>query len=366
MNRADDLLEAVIAQPDDDGPRLVMADWYEEHDEPERAEFIRVQIELANRDEYDPQFAALTNRENELIREFGPQWKIPDLKCRQEFRRGFVEYIWLRGDRLLVDSERIDAARTVCRLRVSGVDQRMSDLTKLPWIHRIRELDLSNNSLVRFLLPDFLEDINTANLQTLVMRNVRMWTEELETLLHHPGFPALTRLDVSGNPLGDEGLALMSQSPSLATLRELIFRSNGLDESESVHTSGMEALARSPVLNQLHTLDLIGHNPGANGLIALVNSPIMKPVRVLSLAARGYKNDDPHWCRSLVDSRMIGPLRSLALAGEFLNEEDSLLLTRWHRLAEGTILDVRKMRLDEVDRERFQASPYVKQIFLPE
>ncbi|HVK16992.1 MAG TPA: TIGR02996 domain-containing protein [Fimbriiglobus sp.] len=41
------LIQAIIAAPDDDLPRLVYADWLEEHGRPERAEFIRVQCELA-------------------------------------------------------------------------------------------------------------------------------------------------------------------------------------------------------------------------------------------------------------------------------------------------------------------------------
>lgn len=38
------LLAAVAAAPDDDVPRLVYADWLDEHDRPERAEFIRLQV----------------------------------------------------------------------------------------------------------------------------------------------------------------------------------------------------------------------------------------------------------------------------------------------------------------------------------
>jgi uncharacterized protein (TIGR02996 family) len=41
------LLAAVLAGPDDDLPRLVYADWLDENGRPERAEFIRVQCELA-------------------------------------------------------------------------------------------------------------------------------------------------------------------------------------------------------------------------------------------------------------------------------------------------------------------------------
>lgn len=41
------ILTAIRETPDDDTPRLVFADWLEEHGEPERAELIRAQIERA-------------------------------------------------------------------------------------------------------------------------------------------------------------------------------------------------------------------------------------------------------------------------------------------------------------------------------
>jgi uncharacterized protein (TIGR02996 family) len=44
------LLYAVLAQPQDDAPRLVLSDWLEEQGQQERAEFIRVQIEVAQRE----------------------------------------------------------------------------------------------------------------------------------------------------------------------------------------------------------------------------------------------------------------------------------------------------------------------------
>ena len=40
-------LAAVVADPDDDTVRLVAADWLDDHDDPDRAAFIRIQVELA-------------------------------------------------------------------------------------------------------------------------------------------------------------------------------------------------------------------------------------------------------------------------------------------------------------------------------
>jgi uncharacterized protein (TIGR02996 family) len=50
MSAGDALLEAIFANADDDTARLVYADWLDENDQPERAEFIRVQCQIASID----------------------------------------------------------------------------------------------------------------------------------------------------------------------------------------------------------------------------------------------------------------------------------------------------------------------------
>ncbi len=47
MTHADPFLKAIIDQPDDDGLRLIAADFLDESGQPERAEFVRVQVALA-------------------------------------------------------------------------------------------------------------------------------------------------------------------------------------------------------------------------------------------------------------------------------------------------------------------------------
>ncbi len=70
------LLAAIRANPDDDTPRLIYADWLDEHlpdGKPSpsggpsaRADYIRVQCRLAQRPYDDPEYPALLERENEL------------------------------------------------------------------------------------------------------------------------------------------------------------------------------------------------------------------------------------------------------------------------------------------------------------
>lgn len=137
------LLKAVVASPDDDLPRLVAADWLEEHGEPERAEFIRVQIERAKADR--PELAvreqALWN--NPLL---GWQWAVeacPSLAGfafdttagsslramrvngaeRVQFRRGFPFRIACTADEWLRYGRGIVPRQPVRELALSRCDE---------------------------------------------------------------------------------------------------------------------------------------------------------------------------------------------------------------------------------------------------
>ncbi|HJZ60212.1 MAG TPA: TIGR02996 domain-containing protein [Gemmataceae bacterium] len=79
-------LAAICATPDDDTARLVYADWLDEHGDPDRAEFIRLQIAEPERQ---------TDRMTALWRENGADWlsELPRLRGVEWwglFRRGFV------------------------------------------------------------------------------------------------------------------------------------------------------------------------------------------------------------------------------------------------------------------------------------
>lgn len=81
------LLAAVCAAPGDDLPRLVLADWLEEHGKEERSEFIRVQCELAHFGEDD-------------LKEQKPHW-IP--VCEPGYRRWERAQALRRRERKLVN-----------------------------------------------------------------------------------------------------------------------------------------------------------------------------------------------------------------------------------------------------------------------
>src|SRR5262245_57433673 len=113
------LLRAMIAEPDDDAPRLVYADWLEGHGDPDRAAFIRVQCELARLPEQPWSLRDLTpeqervertrrklqRRVNGLLRRHFKEWRkdIPDefYADPKMFRRGFIETVHIDPNELM-------------------------------------------------------------------------------------------------------------------------------------------------------------------------------------------------------------------------------------------------------------------------
>lgn len=80
MTDHDALLAAIIANRADDTPRLVFADWCEENGQPERGEFIRVQVEKntlnpsLHRERCNCKGCQLRRRERELLDEHRGEW----------------------------------------------------------------------------------------------------------------------------------------------------------------------------------------------------------------------------------------------------------------------------------------------------
>jgi len=104
MSPDNPFLKALLAEPDDDTLRLAMADWLDENDQQPRAEFVRLQIELARGVEDRDRLRLLEVRQRDLLIAHESEWVEPladVLKCKPGewggwvFRRGFVEYFHL-------------------------------------------------------------------------------------------------------------------------------------------------------------------------------------------------------------------------------------------------------------------------------
>lgn len=87
------LLNAIIAQPEEDTPRMVYADWLQEHDQPERAELIRAQIGLLRTkgdDSATRQRAVWQSRVRVLLQEHSGRWR-KELPAIPRVRWGALE-----------------------------------------------------------------------------------------------------------------------------------------------------------------------------------------------------------------------------------------------------------------------------------
>ena len=146
-------LRAIRANPDDDTARLAFADWLDEHDEPERAEFIRLQIELEPiRFRIDnPRAVELHAREDALLRQHGGDWTGTDHLLTNPadfgpvFRRGLPERACLSLDTFLASGEALfDAHPTLREVALYGVANRCSELTLSPLLAKLDTLEIAD------------------------------------------------------------------------------------------------------------------------------------------------------------------------------------------------------------------------------
>src|SRR4051812_18323402 len=77
-------LRTIAANPADDGPRLVYADWLEERGDTARAEFIRLQCEQARLGWDRPEARALELRANGLLDVHWREWMRPVMEALGE------------------------------------------------------------------------------------------------------------------------------------------------------------------------------------------------------------------------------------------------------------------------------------------
>lgn len=129
MTDNDAFLRTIIDNPRDDAPRLVYADWLEEHGDEmsvARAEFIRVQCQLAR----IPNFSLIC-RESELSNLLGfghspidkrwyPQFSKSDYDYyRCDIRRGFVESIRATFDQWNENAVALRAAAPLLEVKLT-------------------------------------------------------------------------------------------------------------------------------------------------------------------------------------------------------------------------------------------------------
>jgi uncharacterized protein (TIGR02996 family) len=202
------LLEAIFATPDDDTPRLVYADWLDEHGEPEYAEFIRLQIECAKQP--NPVLRKpLVRGERVVWKKLKRKWRDlfapPTIVRKDDFHRGFIS----------------GSAAGMCRIPVDRFIARSEHLWPRVPI-RCVQLTLPPTSSE---FPMALFDC--ASLRRLVRlefsrQYLRCLNEEFVIQLFSCGlFERLLELEVADVPLSRSVVQALRTSPYLSRLRRL-------------------------------------------------------------------------------------------------------------------------------------------------
>lgn len=159
MNDEQALLAAILTEPDEDTPRLVYADWLQEYGNENRAQFIRLQVALANwsaselcvqsRKPYykrrpgrqcsifsrNPDHNCWCRRDaiqaqsDALVATHGDEW-VPRVSAMWDWHRGFVRGVTCTVGDWLASGDELAAAHPVNRVTFMNMI-RNPDLTRL-------------------------------------------------------------------------------------------------------------------------------------------------------------------------------------------------------------------------------------------
>jgi uncharacterized protein (TIGR02996 family) len=326
----DAFLQTILENPDDDTPRLVFADWLEEQGNP-RGTFIRLQCQRAMMTQYDAGWKETLAQEAALLRQFEPDWSKPVLRLVDEvhYRRGFIEHVRVSATKLLNNAARLFRVAPICSIRMSRVD-RLPEVAAAPWLARVRELDLSHNSLGSRSLQALLESEHCRSLRLLRLDHCGLAMSSVRVVAGSASLQGLQSLSVSSNGLGVEGVGTLASSPNLSGLRELDLHDNhllaagGVALGAAVHfqltklsignnalrSGGVQAIAGSPLCSALRYLDLQNNFVNNIGVQALVESPYLRRLECLNL----YRNEvGSRGVQLLTDSALLANLIYLNL-----------------------------------------------------
>jgi uncharacterized protein (TIGR02996 family) len=328
MTHDDAFLQAIIESPDDDSLRLIYADWLEDHGQPERAAFIRVQCELA-RDALRPDSRRedLEARERALLERHEGEWLGPvrGLVKRWTFRRGFLEGVGLGAEEFLTHAEALCSQAPVRLARLEfGPDTAHGTLARLCRCSHLGRLDAVrlcfdpyqvDDAGLRALAgcPPLLRRLDTLSATECMVSGAG-----LRAVVTSPHLLRLRRLHLNDCGLaGEQGVRPLADSPQLARLADLSLRENALGDR------GVRVLAASPNCGRLVSLDLAGCGVTDAGAEALARSPHLGRLEWLYL----YENRlTQRGVRVLAYSRGLARLREVWLWDNRIGEADQAWL----------------------------------------
>lgn len=144
-------------------------------------------------------------------------------------------------------------------------------------IRDLEELNLNSCNIYPDRLIYMIEHVQFSSLQRLYLRDNNIDSKAIEKLVQWPKFSDLTELDLSLNPIGNNGAKLLSESP-LSNLLRLNLRDC------SITNRGAKALAESKNLFKIQRFHLNENNLGANGIKSILSAPYVSNITHLSIS----------------------------------------------------------------------------------
>lgn len=280
MDHNEGFLRAIREDFDDDTPRLVYADWLEEHAttaaQTAQAEFIRVQIELAGMPELVdrtllPRWRYLFQRQNALLELHRQDWLEQGTPGRfppgnVTFHRGFASEGEFPFEGLRPSATAVLSHPLLRSLTVSGIDdQNLPDLLACPWLRELRGLTIQPGS------GDWPQG--------------RPIPTDWERLADADCFGELASLCLWGTGvLTRRGAARLAENPTLAGVRHFQFL-------VPARTHPIPDLLNGPAFRALSSLHLQAHELPAPPPPDVFTNPRLSCVEKLTL--QGYFWDRP-------------------------------------------------------------------------
>jgi uncharacterized protein (TIGR02996 family) len=417
MTHDEAFLKAIAENPDDDAPRLIYADWLEEHGgaaEAARAAFIRAQCRLAQMPLQDPARPALQDECGDLLAEHENEWtaSVRGVAERWEFRRGFIEQIEIRDGMFLKHAEAL-MSRLPLRAAAFRVQEKSSrSLAACPQLSRLETIEVRHQRLGDSALRPLLTSPHLNHLTALNLSGNAIEAPTVAGLLEGTIAPRLQRLDLSRNDrLGDRAVGTLVNSPRLSNLQALYLgRTNitaaGLQEvfaarslrrllvlhlpcscyhfgrpfaarylmrmdaffggrypgerNEGVPAAVLDNLAGSPLLPRLVSLDLSGwvHQQAWPGLLSVLQRTRLSALYLQQCGLTQRETD------LLAELPQLSSLTTLDLSMNGLKAKDFLPLAQSPHLANLTTLDLGFNILHEEGAQMIASAPSLRRLTL--
>ncbi len=217
------VLKAVCADRDTDLPRLVYADWLDDHDRPERAEFIRLQV-TATRQPSDHTGYQIEPRIGELLAAHRDRWlrELPKwavVTGPHAFVRGFVEVFDMPAGPFTLTAPQLLDRTPVRRLILRSLRKVAPNLTRCGWLGEVPSLWLLNERLGDDAVTDLMTAPWLVNSRELNLVGNDLTDRAARALANCPYLRGLVRLDLGRNQLGRTGVEWLLASPHLTACR---------------------------------------------------------------------------------------------------------------------------------------------------